>query len=159
MVKEDGILKERFEDNFILDWLIEDVWTNLLKGYFRAKGGNKSMFTTKKKAEAVAYWEDLTAIPQSLGTLKINRKRKFDEEKDVNVNDNNFIEDDANYGILKSSQFMENESNNSSSAESTDNQSKSSKDKSSNSSKHSSPNNLNKPTNGICIIYQKFDRN
>ena len=81
LIKEDGILKERFEDNFILDWLIEDVWTNLLKGYFKAKGGNKSMFTTKKKAEAVAYWEDLTAIPQSLGTLKIIGKENLMKKK------------------------------------------------------------------------------
>ena len=33
-IKDKGVIKERFEDHFLIDWIIEDAYTNVLKRYF-----------------------------------------------------------------------------------------------------------------------------
>ena len=35
-IKDKGVVKERFEDHFLIDWIIEDAYTNILKGILKA---------------------------------------------------------------------------------------------------------------------------
>ena len=61
-IKDKGVVKERFEDHFLIDWIIEDAYTNILKGYFESykisNNQSKSSFTSFKKDASITYWNN-----------------------------------------------------------------------------------------------------
>ena len=61
-IKDKGVVKERFEDHFLIDWIIEDAYTNILKGYFesykKSSNQSKSSFTSFKKDASITYWNN-----------------------------------------------------------------------------------------------------
>ena len=65
-VKENRVLKERFEDHFIIDWIVEDAYTNTLKGYFdnykKSTMNDKTSFSNIKKSESNQFWNGLVFI-------------------------------------------------------------------------------------------------
>ena len=102
-IKDKGVIKERFEDHFLINWIIGDAYTNVLKRYFenyrKSNKQSKSSFTSFEKEASTAYWNDLFN-----GTVKLDyenneideRKNKHKRVKQVVDSDDEIIKDDNN---------------------------------------------------------------
>ena len=103
-IKDKGVVKERFEDHFLIDWIIEDAYTNILKGYFesykKSSNQSKSSFTSFKKDASITYWNNLfNGVFKSDYKNDENDERKSKQKrvKQIIDSDNEIMEDNDNW--------------------------------------------------------------